>query len=315
MAAFCGNLRPEARLAFSRAMTKIAQGTSLEPDPLRDINLQLGRCLKTGFQHAAIELVALMVAVGLVFWLLSASDGFIGTKLLLIALILGTLVGHCYQMMRHHECGMLVLKQLEITAKDRAKTNRLYDLSMLDPLTSLHNRRFGEQSLKEAIERSGKTGDCLAIVLIDLDYFKEINDQCGHAVGDLALKEFSRSLRKAIRACDVPVRLGGDEFLLVLPECPRDKVSVILQRIGTPTIDCDGIKIHVCYSSGSAHFEYGDTAETLLARADEVLYAKKAARSAGPSKPAAQISNLPLRIGSELSNGEARTAEAIWRRS
>jgi diguanylate cyclase (GGDEF)-like protein len=70
-------------------------------------------------------------------------------------------------------------------------------------------------------------------VLIDLDYFKEINDQFGHAVGYLALKEFSRSLRKAIRACDMPVRLGGDEFLLVLPECPRDKVIVILQRIGT----------------------------------------------------------------------------------
>jgi diguanylate cyclase (GGDEF)-like protein len=314
VAAFCGNLRLEAILPFSGAMTKTAQGTSTEPDPLRDINLQLGRCLKTGFQHAAIELVVLMVAVGLVFWLLSASDGFIGTKLLLVALILGTLLGHCYQMMRHHECGLLVLKQLEITAKDWAKTNRLYDLSILDPLTSLHNRRFGEQSLKEAIERSGKTGDCLAIVLIDLDYFKEINDQFGHAVGDLALKEFSRSLRKAIRACDMPVRLGGDEFLLVLPECPRDKVSVILQRIGTPTIDCDGIKIHVCYSSG-AHFEYGDTAETLLARADEVLYAKKAARSAGPSKPAAQISSLPLRIGFELSNREARIAEAIWRRS
>jgi hypothetical protein len=88
-----------------------------------------------------------------------------------------------------------------------------------------------------------------------------------------------------------------------------------LQRIGTPTIDCDGIKIHVRYSSGSAHFEYGDTAETILARADEALYAKKAARSAGPSKPAPQISSLPLRIGSGLSNKEARTAEAIWRRS
>jgi predicted signal transduction protein with EAL and GGDEF domain len=61
-------------------------------------------------------------------------------------------------------------------------------------------------SLKEAIARSGKTGDCLAIVLIDLDYFKEINDQFGHAVGDQALKEFSRSLPKAIRACDMPIR-------------------------------------------------------------------------------------------------------------
>jgi diguanylate cyclase (GGDEF)-like protein len=300
-----------ATIGAERTLTaspKNAHGRTAEEDPLRDINLQLGRCLKTGFTHAAIQLVALMIAVGVVFWLLSVSDAYIGSKLFLVALLLGTLLGHCYQMMRHHECGLLVLKQLEITAKDRAKTNRLYDLSILDPLTGLHNRRFGEQSLKEAIDRSGKTGDCLAIVLIDLDYFKEINDQCGHAVGDLALKEFSRSLRKAIRACDTPVRLGGDEFLLVLPDCPRDKVSVILQRIGTPTVNCDGIKIHVCYSSGAAHFEYGDTAEKILSRADEVLYAKKAARSTSP-KSVTPISNLPLRIGSQLSNREARAAE------
>src|SRR6201996_232053 len=263
-------------------MSESTRGKTTEPDPLRDINLKLGRCLKTGLQHAAIELLALMIAAGLVFWLLSASDGFIGTKLFLVALLLSTLLGHCYQVLRYHDCQMLVLKQLEVTARDRAKTNQLYDLSILDPLTGLHNRRFGEQSLKDAVDRSGKTGDCLAIVLIDLDYFKEINDQFGHAVGDLALKEFSRCLRKAIRACDTPVRLGGDEFLLVLPDCPRDKVNVILQRIGTPAVDCNGIKIHVCYSSGAAHFECGDTAEKMLLRADEVLYAKKAARSTSP---------------------------------
>jgi diguanylate cyclase (GGDEF)-like protein len=296
------------------AMAEIAHDKSTEPDPLRDINLQLGRSLKTGFRHAAIELVSLMVAVCLLFWLLSASDGFIGTKLLLVALILATLIGHCYQMMRHHECGMLVLRQLEITAKDRAKTNRLYDLSILDPLTSLHNRRFGEQSIKEALDRSGKTGDSLAIVLIDLDYFKEINDQFGHAIGDLALKEFSRSLRKAIRACDTPVRLGGDEFLLVLPDCPKDKVNVILQRIGTPAIQWDGIRIHICYSSGSAQYQYGDTAETILSRADEVLYAKKAARSGGPPKPSPQQTVTVPRADSGLSIKEARTAEATWRR-
>jgi diguanylate cyclase (GGDEF)-like protein len=265
-------------------MAKTAYGAATEPNELQDINLQLGRRLKTGFRHAAIELFALLIAVGFVFWLFSVSANYIGAKLFLAALILSTILGHCYQMIRLRECGALVLKHLEITAKDRAKTNRLYDLSILDPLTALHNRRFGEQILQEAIERSEKTGDCLAVVLIDLDYFKEINDQFGHAIGDLALKEFSRSLRKAMRAFDTPVRLGGDEFLLVLPDCPRDKVGVILQRIGTPAIQCEGITIHVCSSSGSAQYEYGDTVETLLSRADELLYAKKADRSADPPK-------------------------------
>jgi diguanylate cyclase (GGDEF)-like protein len=292
-------------------MSKHAHDTSTEPDPLRDINLQLGRLLKTGFRHAAIELFALVVAVGFVFWLFSVSAGYISVKLALATLILGTLVGHCYQMLRLHECGTLVLKHLEITAKDRAKTNRLYDLSILDPLTGLHNRRFGEQILQEAIERSQKTGDCLAVVLIDLDYFKEINDQFGHAIGDLALKEFSRSLRKAMRAFDTPVRLGGDEFLLVLPDCPRDNVGVILQRIGTPAIQCAGITIHVCSSSGSAQYEYGDTVETLLSRADELLYAKKAARSADrPKLPPRPTIPAPS-PAFEFSSEEVRVAEAL----
>jgi diguanylate cyclase (GGDEF)-like protein len=295
-------------------MAKKTYANLEEADPLQEINLHLGRRLKTGFRHTAVEMATLTVALAVVFMLLSASDDSIGSKLLLVALILATLLGHCYQMLRQHECQGLVLKQLEITAKDRAKTNRLYDLSILDPLTSLHNRRFGEQSLKEAIDQAAKTGDSLAVVLIDLDYFKEINDQFGHAIGDLALKEFSRSLRKAIRACDTPVRLGGDEFLIVLPDCPRDKVSVILQRIGTPTIDCDGIKIHVCYSNGTAQYEYGDTGETILSRADEVLYRKKAVRSGSQRLPP-QTSLAVRGAGSELPIKEARTAEAIWRRS
>ncbi len=291
-------------------MPRNAYGPSTEPDPLRDINLQLGRRLKTGFRHAAIELFALLIAVGFVFWLFGVSANYIGVKLFLAALILATLVGHCYQMIRLHECGTLVLKHLEITAKDRAKTNRLYDLSILDPLTGLHNRRFGEQVLQETIDRSQKTGDCLAVVLIDLDYFKEINDQFGHAIGDLALKEFSRSLRKAMRAFDTPVRLGGDEFLLVLPDCPRDKIDVILQRIGTPAIQCDGITIHVCYSSGSAQYEYGDTVETLLSRADEFLYAKKAARSADQPKLPPRPTTPAPSAAFEFSSEEARVAEA-----
>lgn len=266
---------------------------AIERDPLHDTNLQLGRCLKTALRCSVIDLVTLLLAVALVFWMLAASDDFIGTKLLLVALILGTLLNHCRHIMRNHQCESLVLKQLEITAKDRAKASRLYDLSILDPLTGLNNRRFGEQTLRDEISRCGRTGENLAVVLIDLDYFKEINDKYGHAVGDLALKEFSRSLRRAIRACDFPVRLGGDEFLLVLPDCPRDKVSVILQRIGTPIIECNREKIHVCYSSGIAQYQYGDTSESLLSRADEVLYAKKAARP------------LPMR--------ETQT-EPIWRK-
>jgi diguanylate cyclase (GGDEF)-like protein len=120
----------------------------------------------------------------------------------------------------------------------------------------------------------------LAVVLFDLDYFKEINDKFGHAAGDAALREFSRRLKRAIRACDIPVRLGGDEFLVILPECPRDKVNVIVERTGTPQIEFNGEKIHICYSVGIAQYQYSDTSEQMLARADQVLYVKKQARPA-----------------------------------
>jgi diguanylate cyclase (GGDEF)-like protein len=284
-------------------------------DALKSANLQLDRSLKTAFRYTITETAALIAAVALVFWLLSVSDAYIGTKFAVIALILGTLLSHCCQLLRQHECRSLVLRQAEISAKDRAKTNRLYDLSVLDPLTGLHNRRFGEQNLKDEIARSQKTGDCLAVVLMDLDYFKEINDQFGHAVGDLALKEFARCLKKAIRACDTPVRLGGDEFLLVLPDCPRDKVSVILQRVGTPTIQHDGIKIHICYSSGSSHFEHGDTSEKILSRADEVLYAKKAARSSTPPNASPfDVKILTKRAPSGIPIRNAGGIETAWLR-
>jgi diguanylate cyclase (GGDEF)-like protein len=118
------------------------------------------------------------------------------------------------------------------------------------------------------------------VVLFDLDYFKEINDKFGHAAGDAALREFSRRLKRAIRACDIPVRLGGDEFLVILPECPRDKVNVIVERTGTPQIEFNGEKIHVCYSVGIAQYQPSDTSEAMLARADQVLYVKKQARPA-----------------------------------
>lgn len=181
-------------------------------------------------------------------------------------------------------------KQLKAAVMQKIRANKLYDLSILDPLTGLHNRRFGEERLAEEVARSGRHGDSLALLLFDLDYFKEINDQHGHAAGDAALKEFSRRLKKAIRACDVPVRIGGDEFLVILPECPREKVDTILERIGSPELRWNGQSVPIRFSIGRAQHQVCDTKESMLQRADEILYAAKAARpasreTAGGSEP------------------------------
>jgi diguanylate cyclase (GGDEF)-like protein len=169
--------------------------------------------------------------------------------------------------------------QLEISIKQHIRADKLYGLSILDPLTGLHNRRFGEDRLEEEIARAERNGDPLAVIILDLDHFKEINDQFGHAAGDVALKEFSRRLRKAIRACDVPVRIGGDEFLVILPECPREKVNVILSRLGSPEVEINSQKLSICYSVGRSQYQVHDTIKTLLGRADDVLYAEKEART------------------------------------
>jgi diguanylate cyclase (GGDEF)-like protein len=194
-------------------------------------------------------------------------------------------------------------KQSQYAAR-RADT--LYDLAILDPLTGLHNRRFAEERLNEEIARAERTDDPLALLLIDLDYFKEINDKFGHAAGDLALKEFSRKLRRAIRSCDVPARLGGDEFLVMLPECPRDKVDIILARIGNPEIRVNGQVISVCYSVGRAHYQVCDTKQTMLERADRNLYVEKANRR---GNSAAQGQGSPSVPGQGLGYARPLTVE------
>jgi diguanylate cyclase (GGDEF)-like protein len=168
--------------------------------------------------------------------------------------------------------------QLGISIRQRRRADKLYSLSILDPLTGLHNRRFGEERLQEEIRRAEENNDPLAVIILDLDHFKQINDQFGHAAGDAALKSFSLSLQRAIRACDVAVRIGGDEFLVVLPDCPREKVDVILARLGSPQLQINFEMNPICYSVGRAHYQFSDTIKTLLKRADEALYAQKQAR-------------------------------------
>jgi diguanylate cyclase (GGDEF)-like protein len=175
-----------------------------------------------------------------------------------------------------------LVEQMDAATKHSARAERFYEMSILDPLTGLYNRRFGETRLREEIERAEKSGDPLQVLAVDFDRFKEINDQYGHAAGDLALKGFSRRLQRAIRACDVPIRNGGDEFLVILPECPPDKVQTILSRLDSIELNLDGQKVQVTFSRGVAQYQINDTPETIIKRADERLYAAKAQRR-GPA--------------------------------
>jgi diguanylate cyclase (GGDEF)-like protein len=134
----------------------------------------------------------------------------------------------------------------------------------------------------------------LMVVLLDLNDFKPINDEYGHAAGDLVLAEFAQRLRRAVRGSDLPVRIGGDEFMVLLPECPADRVPIMLSRVSGMQVTLSGRQVPVEYSAGWAQYQDGDTPEKLVERADQALYASKRksknglAAHAGGAVPAAR---------------------------
>lgn len=165
--------------------------------------------------------------------------------------------------------------QLQSLAKVETLTAEVYKLAALDQLTGLYNRRSGEQRLAEEMSRAVRHNRPLTLLLIDLDNLKQINDKFGHAAGDLLLKQFSERLQRAIRGSDLAVRLGGDEFMVLLPECRADEVRHVLARLEGLQVGYEHATIDCRFSRGWTDFRPGETAPELLKRADEALYDNK----------------------------------------
>jgi diguanylate cyclase (GGDEF)-like protein/predicted Zn finger-like uncharacterized protein len=162
-------------------------------------------------------------------------------------------------------------------AEKQGHSDLLRELAMVDPLTGLYNRRFAEQRLAAEVARSERKGHPLTILTLDLNDFKHINDTYGHPAGDLVLQEFATRLNNVIRGGDLAVRLGGDEFLVLLPECTSQQLQLVLGRLGSLEVDWQGQQIPITFSAGWKQYEHGERPEEMLARADEVLYARKRA--------------------------------------
>jgi diguanylate cyclase (GGDEF)-like protein len=167
----------------------------------------------------------------------------------------------------------------------------LRNLAMIDPLTGLYNRRFAEQRLATEVARSERRGHPLTVLTLDLNNFKEINDTYGHPAGDQVLQEFASRLNKVIRGSDLAVRLGGDEFLVVLPECTLEQLKLVLDRLSSFELDWQGQKIPVTFSAGWKDYEMGERPDEMLAKADQALYtSKRAIKKPKPAaKPAAPV--------------------------
>src|SRR5438876_9515059 len=162
-------------------------------------------------------------------------------------------------------------------AEKQGHSDLLRNLAMVDSLTGLYNRRFAEQRLAAEVARSERKGHPLTILTLDLNNFKEINDTHGHPAGDLVLQEFAARLNNVIRGGDLAVRLGGDEFLVLLPECTSQQLQLVLGRLGSLRVDWHGQEIPITFSAGWKQYEMGERPKEMLARADELLYTRKRA--------------------------------------
>ena len=153
-----------------------------------------------------------------------------------------------------------------------------------DPLTGVYNRRYFTEVIEQELQRSARYEHQIGFLMIDIDGFKEINDTYGHHVGDQVLKEVAAFLEDQVRAAEMVVRYGGDEFLVVMPET-RDGVGVVKSRIVenlTPWNQMRGeFAFHVELSMGGAYWSPGgpETVEAVLARADRLMYEDKRGRS------------------------------------
>ncbi|MEX2128529.1 MAG: PleD family two-component system response regulator [Xanthobacteraceae bacterium] len=167
---------------------------------------------------------------------------------------------------------------------ERLRDNVQYsmELAVTDPLTSLFNRRYMESHVGTLVERSAARGKALSVLILDIDFFKSINDTFGHDAGDDVLREFADRLKASIRGIDLACRYGGEEFVVVMPDTDLGIATLVAERIrrriaGEPfPIEQGARSIEVTISVGiAARMGPQDNASQMLKRADEALYRAK----------------------------------------
>jgi diguanylate cyclase (GGDEF)-like protein len=153
-------------------------------------------------------------------------------------------------------------------------------LATTDSLTGIWNRRFFRSLAKRELDRTSRYGGELALMMIDLDHFKGINDTYGHAVGDEALKMVAAIGRATLRRIDIFARYGGEEFVIALPETPLEQAVQVAERLRltlneTP-ITTETKPLHITVSIGLTVTGHGPSdLNTLLKQADDALYKAK----------------------------------------
>ena len=279
----------QASFKMKRANTVVDQAMNADPTPLfqnepeqsaADIRANLRKLERRDlwvWSNAAIIILSLTAAV----FSLSVSFYLQGEKTLfgwdlrlaVRALVALVLIFTCHMIYQH----LRMRKFQHALAEQQIQAEVFRRLAMFDPLTGLYNRRFAEQRLRSEIARSERRGLSLIVVLVDLNDFKQINDEHGHLAGDHVLQAFAKCLSRSTRSSDLAARWGGDEFMLLLLDCEANQLSLILSRLQGLQIELQGKVLPISFSVGWKAYEPGNQFEELIKEADRHLYEYKAA--------------------------------------
>lgn len=161
----------------------------------------------------------------------------------------------------------------------KATQDKLKTLAIRDSLTGVYNRNFFNEIIANEIERTKRYGEKFSIIMMDIDNFKEINDNFGHLFGDWILKEFSLLLKQSVRSSDLLVRFGGDEFLIVVPETDFEDCQNMISRLGILISDWNerhsDLEYKLSVSTGCSLYEQGKDLMEIINRADLQMYKDK----------------------------------------
>lgn len=180
------------------------------------------------------------------------------------------------------EDGTVVLEGIVLDISDRKTLeNELEEMATRDPLTGLFNRREMSRVLEEELDRARRYQRPMAVLWVDFDHFKDVNDTFGHAAGDSVLRSISRLLLGSVRSVDAIGRFGGEEFVIVLPEMDLEEARDTAERLRCKVAEKpqplgNGQEVPLTISVGVAVYpDHGQTASTLCAAADKAMYLAK----------------------------------------
>jgi diguanylate cyclase (GGDEF)-like protein len=245
----------------------------------------------------ASRIIASVLTAGVVaFFILTQADQpwhYVGYPLLAALPLLYGIVSARYVRLAHVDRLRRYQAQLVLRSMELEK------MAAHDELTQLYNRRHFYERFQEMLARSRITKQSLALILLDIDGLKKINDEYGHAVGDIMIANLAKVIDKVTRASDVPARLGGDEFAILMPDTDKRGAFALAQRVWeeleqAPMYEHEGLQVMLNISIGVSGFPWGgEDVDEMMHWADADMYANKVSRRLPRVAASASEQGLP----------------------